>query len=115
MKPSSSLLVASAIALSSVLSAPVLAQAAADQNGMEMAGNTAPGMSEGEVRKVAKAAGKLTIKHGEIKHMDMPGMTMVFVVKDTSMLDKINAGDKISFMVIKENGKLTVTDIQPAQ
>ena len=45
----------------------------------------------------------------------MPGMTMVFVVKDTSMLDKINAGDKISFMVIKENGKLTVTDIQPAQ
>ena len=112
MKPINSLLAASAIALSSLLTVTALAQAAADQDGMEMTAETAPGMTEGEVRKIDKSAGKLTIKHGEIKHMDMPGMTMVFVAKDKSMLDKIKAGDKISFMVIKENGKLTVTDIQ---
>ena len=33
--------------------------------------------TEGEVRKVDKAAGKITVKHGPIANLDMPGMTMV--------------------------------------
>ncbi len=39
-------------------------------------------MSEGEVSKIDKAQSKITLKHGEIKNLDMPGMTMVFQVKD---------------------------------
>ncbi|MEO8409304.1 MAG: copper-binding protein [Propionivibrio sp.] len=113
MKQTISLLAASAIAMSSSFAVPALAQTAPDQGQMEMAGTTS--MTDGEVRKVDKAAGKLTIKHGDIKHLDMPGMTMVFVAKDKSMLDKVKAGDKVSFMVAKENGKLTVTAIEPAQ
>ena len=43
-------------------------------------------MTEGEVRKVDAAAGKITLKHGEIKSLDMPPMTMVFRVKDPALL-----------------------------
>ena len=74
-----------------------------------------PGMTDGEVRKVDKEAGKITIKHGEIKHMDMPGMTMVFTAKDKSLLSNVKPGDKVKFMVVNEGGKMVVTDIQPAQ
>jgi len=72
-------------------------------------------MSDGEVRKIDKEAGKLTLKHGEIKNLDMPGMTMVFVVKDKAMLDKLALGDKIKFKAVKDDGKFTVTEIVPAK
>ena len=69
-------------------------------------------MSEGEVRKVDAAALKLTLKHGEIKNLDMPPMTMVFAVKDKALLDKVKAGDKVRFKAVNEGGKLTVTEIR---
>jgi len=72
-------------------------------------------MSDGEVRKVDKEAGKLTLKHGEIKNLDMPGMTMVFIVKDKAMLDTLKAGDKIKFKAINDAGKFTVTEIATAK
>jgi len=72
-------------------------------------------MADGEVRKVDKEGGKLTLKHGDIKSLDMPPMTMVFVVKDKGMLDKLKAGDKIKFNAISDAGKLIVTEIQMAQ
>ena len=72
-------------------------------------------MTDGEVRKVDKEAGKLTIRHATIKSLDMPPMTMVFVAKDKAMLDKLKAGDKIKFTAINDAGKYTVTEIQPAQ
>jgi len=72
-------------------------------------------MSDGEVRKVDKEAGKLTLKHGEIKNLDMPGMTMVFIVKDKAMLDKLAPGDKIKFKAINDAGKFTVTEIATAK
>ena len=72
-------------------------------------------MTDGEVRKVDKEGGKLTLRHADIKSLDMPAMTMVFVVKDKAMLDKLKAGDKIKFKVISDAGKLTVTEMQMAQ
>ena len=72
-------------------------------------------MTDGEVRKVDTEGGKLTLKHGDIKNLDMPGMTMVFVVKDKTMLDKVKAGDKIKFKAVNDAGKFTVTDIQVVQ
>ncbi|MBX9848704.1 MAG: copper-binding protein [Rhodocyclaceae bacterium] len=111
MKQINLLLAATAIALSSLVSAPVFAQTSPNQNTMEMSAK--PSLTDGEVRKIDKEAGKVTIKHGEIKHMEMPPMTMVFVAKDKSMLDKVKAGDKVRFMVIHENGQMIVTDILP--
>ena len=72
-------------------------------------------MTDGEVRKVDMAQGKVTLKHGEIKNLDMPPMTMVFAVKDKAMLDKLKAGDKIKFKVVNDAGKFTVTEMQMAQ
>ncbi|MDO8774851.1 MAG: copper-binding protein [Burkholderiaceae bacterium] len=112
MKPLNHLITATAIAMSYLLSGQGFAQVPADQTQMEM--TATPSLTDGEVRKIDKEAGKLTIKHGVIKHMDMPGMTMVFVAKDKSMLDKVQTGDKVRFMVAYENGKMTVTDIQSA-
>ena len=66
----------------------------------------------GEVRKVDKDAKKLTIRHGEIKNLDMPAMTMVFQVKDDAMLDKVKAGDKIRFVALKSDSGYVATDIQ---
>jgi Cu/Ag efflux protein CusF len=54
-------------------------------------------MSQGEIRKVDVDNKKITIKHGEIKSLDMPGMTMVFGVKDEALLGKLKVGDKIRF------------------
>lgn len=80
---------------------------------MEMSAK--PSLTDGEVRKIDKEAGKITIKHGEIKHLEMPPMTMVFVAKDTSILDKVKAGDKVRFMTVHENGQMIVTDLQPGK
>jgi Cu(I)/Ag(I) efflux system protein CusF len=106
----------SALAMSVAL--PITGFAQASMAGMDhskmMMSQTAS-MTDGEIRKIDKDAGKLTIKHGEIKHMDMPGMTMVFTVKDKALLDNVKVGDKIQFMVINEDGKMVVTQIQPAK
>jgi Cu(I)/Ag(I) efflux system periplasmic protein CusF len=71
-------------------------------------------MTEGEVRKVDREARKLTIKHGEIKNLDMPPMTMVFQVKDASMLDTLKPGDKVRFTVEKTTSGFVVTELQAA-
>ncbi len=78
---------------------------------------TAPSsdMTDGEIRKIDKENKKITIKHGTIKNLDMPGMTMVFQVKDTALLDKVKAGDKIRFTAEQAGSALIVTDIQTAK
>ncbi|MDO9312966.1 MAG: copper-binding protein [Burkholderiaceae bacterium] len=68
-------------------------------------------LTDGEVRKIDREAGKVTLKHGDIRNLDMPGMTMVFAVKDKSMLDSLKAGDKVKFKAIDDRGKLTITEI----
>jgi Cu(I)/Ag(I) efflux system protein CusF len=80
------------------------------------AASVAPGyMSEGEIKNVDKDAGKLTIKHGELKNLGMPGMTMVFHVKDPAVLTQVKVGDKIHFVAEKVNGALTVSTLEIAK
>ena len=71
-----------------------------------------PQMSEGEIRKVNKDAGKITIRHGELKNLDMPPMTMVFQVNDPAMLDQVKPDDKIRFVADKVGGKFIVTQLE---
>jgi len=68
-------------------------------------------MVKGEVVKIDKPAGKITLKHAPIKKLDMDSMTMVFRVADPAMLDKVKAGDKIEFEADRVNGAITVTKI----
>ena len=72
-------------------------------------------MSEGEVRKIDVAAGKVTLKHGPLKNLDMPGMTMAFRVKDPALLAKLKVGDKVRFVAANPGGVLTIVEMQPGQ
>lgn len=71
-------------------------------------------MAEGEVRKIDKEAGKITLKHGPITNLDMPGMTMVFHMADPAMLEKFKTGDKVKFSADKAGGGYAVTKIEHA-
>lgn len=68
-------------------------------------------LSEGEVRKVDKEAGKVTLRHGPLENLGMPGMTMVFRVKDPAWLDTFKKGDRIRFRAEKVEGVFTVTEV----
>jgi len=71
-------------------------------------------LTSGAVKKIDKEQGKLTIKHGPIENLGMPGMTMVFHVADPGMLDAVVEGDQIKFTADKVNGALTVTHLEKA-
>ena len=72
-------------------------------------------LTDGEVRKVDKDAGKITLKHGPIKSLDMPPMTMVFQGKDRALLDKVKPGDKVKFAAEEKAGAYIVTSIDAAK
>ena len=75
----------------------------------------AASMVAGEIKKVDKDAGKITIRHGEIKNLGMAAMTMVFRVKDPAMLDQVKAGDKVNFIADKINSAITVVKMEAAK
>jgi Cu/Ag efflux protein CusF len=72
----------------------------------------AAALSQGEVKKVDKDTGKLTIKHGPLNNLNMPGMTMAFKVQQAAMLDQVKTGDQIRFRVESLNGTYTVTKLE---
>lgn len=67
---------------------------------------------EGEVKKVDVEAGKVTLKHGEIKNLDMPAMQMAFRVANPAWLTTLQVGDKVKFSADKVNGQFTVTTLE---
>ena len=103
-----------------LLAGPVLAQPKAPDHtahaspGPSATPNAAD-MSDAEVRKVDKDSAKLTLKHGEIKNLDMPPMTMVFQVKEPAWLDKLKAGDKVKFRAEKAASGYVVTAVEVAK
>jgi len=72
-------------------------------------------MADGEVRRIDKEARKITLRHGEIKSLDMPPMTMVFQVKDGALLEKVRTGDKVKFQAEKEGSAYIVVAIEPVK
>jgi Cu/Ag efflux protein CusF len=109
MKP---LLITTLLA-AAALAAPAVAQQKADDHAAHHP--TGADLADGEVRKVDKETAKVTIKHGEIKSLDMPAMTMVFQVKDVTLLDKVRVGDKVRFRAEKITGGYAVTAIESAR
>jgi Cu/Ag efflux protein CusF len=70
----------------------------------------------GQVTKVDESAGKITIKHGPIKKLDMDeGMTMAWRAQDPAMLKQVKAGDKIKFEPDRVNGQFTVIKLEKAK
>lgn len=99
-----------AMTLSVLLTSPAFAQAVTDHGKMSMA-SSQDDMAEGEVRRIDSSAGKITIRHGEIKNLDMPPMTMVFTVNQPALLENLRPGDKVRFEVEMQSGKMVITKI----
>jgi Cu(I)/Ag(I) efflux system periplasmic protein CusF len=92
--------------------------AGADHSAHHPAAAAAPAaqadLATGEVRRIDKAGGKITLRHGEIKSLDMPPMTMVFTVADPALLEKVQQGDKVRFQAVHEGGQYRVTALERA-
>lgn len=108
--------VAAASVLAMSLHANAQTPAANDHSAHHPAGaaQAAAPQSEGEVRKVDLAQGKITLRHGPLANLDMPAMTMVFAVTDKKMLEGLKQGDKVRFTAEKKDGALMVTALVPA-
>ena len=103
----------------SILGAALAFQAGADDSHKHLATNegkpvaaASAGLTDGEVRSIDKAGGKVTIKHGPMPKFDMPAMTMAYRVKDKAMLENLKPGDKIKFDVDGVGGEFTVLRLE---
>jgi Cu/Ag efflux protein CusF len=68
--------------------------------------------ANGEIRRIDAQNLRLTIKHGEIKALDMPPMTMVFYVKDPVLLQGLAVQDTIEFQASLEGTKYYLTEVK---
>jgi Cu/Ag efflux protein CusF len=114
MKQLAVTLFALAAALSAAL--PAAAQTKAEDHSAHHAyGKADAALAEGEVRRINTEQKKITLRHGELKALDMPAMTMVFNVRDAALLDKLKVGDKVKFAAEKTpTGEFFVTRIEAA-
>jgi len=71
-------------------------------------------MTAGEVTKLDKAAGRITLKHGGIKALDMPAMAMAFRLRDAKLADSVAVGDRVRFVAERIDGQYTVTALSKA-
>ena len=110
MKNANTLLIGAMLSLVTLMPLSAVAQAAGDAG--KAATTTAASMTDGEVRKIDKAQGRLTLQHGELKALDMPPMTMVYRVGSAALLDNLAVGDRVRFDAAKVNGSYTVTAIR---
>ena len=69
---------------------------------------------DGEVTKIDRAQDRVTLKHGEIKALDMPAMTMAYHVADSKLLDGVAVGDRVRFTAAKIKGSYTITSLNKA-
>jgi len=68
--------------------------------------------TKGEVTKIDPKQKKLTIRHEQLKSLEMPAMIMVFVVAEDFMLDKVEVVKPIEFVAGRVNGRITVMDVK---
>lgn len=86
-----------------------------EAHGVATASDAAGELVAGEVRRIDKDRQRLTLRHGEIRILGMPPMTMVFRVKDPAWLDQVKVGDTVSFRAENIDGAYTVTELRPAK
>lgn len=104
---------ASTSTTSTVPAAATAEPAAVSMNSTTQAAN-ANALSEGVVRKIDAANGKITLKHGPLLNLDMPAMTMVFKVQSPEMLKTVKVGDTVKFRVENLKSGYTVTTMERA-
>lgn len=101
------------LALMLSLSLPAFAQS--DNHAGHMAASREAPLTEGQVKKVDKAAGELVIQHGQLDSIGMPAMTMAFGVADKAWLGKLKVGDRIRFAAEIKSGNAIVSRYEMAK
>ncbi len=71
--------------------------------------------TKGEVRRIDIENKKVTVKHEEIKSLDMPPMSMVFYVENIELLKGIKPGDRIEFTANQKGSKIFIQQIKQSQ
>lgn len=71
--------------------------------------------TKGEIRRVDAENKKVTIKHEEIKSLDMAPMSMVFNVETTEVLKGVNPGDQVEFVAEQKGTKLFAKQFRKVQ
>ncbi|QXZ08413.1 copper-binding protein [Comamonas sp. Y33R10-2] len=103
------------IGLSAALTCPAFAQNHSDHSTHSATQSSAQQvMTAGEITRIDTRSGQLTIRHEEIKNLDMPAMTMVFVLTDSAKPADFKKGDKVLFHAEEKEGVLLITHIQLA-
>ncbi len=69
--------------------------------------------TRGKVRSVSADQGKVKIEHGPIDRLGMPGMTMVFKLRNASDLERLARDMEIEFDVENGPGGFEITRLQP--
>ncbi|WP_436639472.1 copper-binding protein [Microbaculum sp. FT89] len=77
-----------------------------------LGGALATEYTKGVVKSVDLNAGKVTVIHEELKNLEMPAMTMVFVAGDDAILARIQDGQEIEFIADRVKGKLTIIELK---
>ena len=72
---------------------------------------TTAALEDATVKKIDKAAGKVSLAHGALSN-GMPAMTMVYRVKDASLLNKVQVGQKVRFAADPADGGTTLTRLE---
>lgn len=109
------ILAVAAVVASSAGYAQTTPASGADHAAHHPAAAAAAPQSDGEVRKIDREQGKVTLRHGALDNLGMPAMTMVFKAADPKLLDNLKEGDKVKFTAEKVDGAFTVTAIQVAK
>lgn len=97
------------LALSSLLTASAVAQTPDAAASTPAANSTAA-----EVRRIDLAQLKITLRHEEITHLNMPPMSMVFRVGDKAQLQNLKPGDAVRFVAEKKGGEYWASELQRA-
>ena len=69
-------------------------------------------MTQGEVRKIDKETGMLTLHSGPVENLRLPEMNMMFAVVDRRMLEIVKKGDTVLFTADVVGGKIAVTHLE---
>lgn len=70
------------------------------------------GKGTGLIQQVDREKGTVTIKHGPLQGLNMPPMTMSFLVKDKAMLSNLQPLQKVDFELAFDGRNYTVTRIK---
>ena len=71
--------------------------------------------NEGRVLEIDKDAGEITIRHGPLPELSMDPMSMIFIVADPALLDRVRKGDHVRFTAGLVDGRFAVIAIAPVK